>query len=119
MELFADLCLYTYIAVNEPHSLPALQTLPRIIRQAHGERLTVSRLQEFETSYLDLPLGTYFSYHGHFFEQAKRMYITAGVSALQDVWRSFVLADVQNVSDAEVLAMLVQVQPSAVQMLAG
>jgi hypothetical protein len=31
MEFFADLCLYTYLASNEPAYLPALETLPRVL----------------------------------------------------------------------------------------
>ncbi len=45
------------------------------------------------------------------------MYAASGVSALQSMWRSFVLADVQNVSDAEAMVMLKRIQPSVAQML--
>jgi hypothetical protein len=67
MEFFADLCLYTYIARNEPIALPALYTLPNVVSQLPIERFGEQTLHNFDTKYTKMRLENYFLYHGLFF----------------------------------------------------
>ena len=112
MELFADLCLYAYVVTEEPDRLSVLETFPHVMKKIQAGGLSAQALQDFETHYLDMPLETYLWYHGHFFEQSKRMYTAAGVSALQNMWYSFVVNNVQDISDEDVIAMLKRIQPN-------
>jgi hypothetical protein len=112
MELFADLCLYTYVATEEPNHLSALETFPRVMTEMQAGALNVQVLQDFETRYLDMPLETYLWYHGHFFEQAKQIYTAVGVSALQNMWHLFVASNVQDIPDEDIIAMLKRIQPN-------
>ena len=78
MELFADLCLYTYVAANEPDYLPRLETVLRLLHQLPAAHFRYHTLHDFDTQYLDMELVNYLWYHGHFFACAKPLVVVSG-----------------------------------------
>ena len=117
MEFFADLCLYTYLATDEPDQLPALETFPHVMSKLPALQFRYRTLHDFEMQYNDMGLENYLWYHGHLFAYAKRVYEAAGIAALQRMWQAFVLANVQEVSDAQLAELLQAVHPDLVQMI--
>jgi hypothetical protein len=102
MEFFADLCLYTYCAVNEPDQLSNLETLPNVMRQLPAQTFRYATLEAFEAHYGgDMGLDNYLWYHGHFFAWAKHMYEQTGSIALRHMWQRFVVANVQRMPDQQ------------------
>ncbi len=119
MEFFADLCLYTYLASNEPSYLPALETLPRVLSRLSPARFRYHTLHDFDTQYIKMEPVNYLWYHGHLFEAARKAYAGGGDSILSRLWHTFALANVREVSDAELARLLQQVQPEIAQMMLG
>jgi hypothetical protein len=119
MEFFADLCLYSYLASNEPAYLPALETLPRVLSRISPDHVRYHTLPDFDAQYIKLDLTNYLWYHGHLFETARKAYAAGGTGVLERLWQTFALANLREVSDAELAGMLQQVQPEIAQMLRG
>jgi hypothetical protein len=117
MELFADLCLYTYVAANEPDYLPRLETVLRLLHQLPAAHFRYHTLHDFDTQYLNMELVNYVWYHGHFFACAKLVYDAAGRSALDRLWRLLVIPNVREVTDTELAALLQDGQPELAQLM--
>jgi hypothetical protein len=117
MEFFADLCLYSYLASHEPAYLPALETFPRVLSQLGAAHFSHHTLPDFDALYIKLEPTNYLWYHGHLFETARKAYASGGNGVLERLWHTFVLANVREVSDAELAQLLRQVQPEIAQML--
>lgn len=106
MELFADLCLYTYVAANEPDYLPRVETVLRLLQQLPASHFRYHTLNHFDSQYLTMKLVNYAWYHGHFFAYAKQVYDAAGTSALERLWRTLVVPNVREVTDTELAELL-------------
>ncbi len=117
MEFFADLCLYSYLASHEPAFLPALETFPRLLSQLDAAHFPHHTLPDFDALYMKLDLANYLWYHGHLFEAARKAYASGGNGVLERLWHTFVVANVREVSDAELAQLLRLVQPEIAQML--
>ena len=50
---------------------------------------------------------------------AQQAFQRAGVQALQQLWQTFVIANVENVSDTALLDLLSQAQPELAHMFSG
>jgi hypothetical protein len=118
MEFFADLCLYAYVAGLEPAQLPALMTLPRVVRKRRTDPFRCRTLSDFEREYINMGLDNYLWYHGLFFAWAERLYTAAGVMLLERLWRTFVAPGVSEMSDTQFIEALRQVHPDLAQMVA-
>jgi hypothetical protein len=118
MEFFADLCLYSYLASNEPAYLPALETFPRVLSRLSPAHVRYHTLHDFDTQYIKLELTNYLWFHGHLFEAARKAYAGGGNSTLSRLWQTFALANVREVSDTELARLLQQVQPEIAQIMA-
>lgn len=120
MEFFADLCLYSYIATNEPAQLSALETLPRVMSRLPARQFRYHTLHDFDTHYNGgMELENYLWYHGHLFEQAKHVFERSGCMALQRLWHTFVLVNIATVSDAQLIVLLRDVQPELDRLVAA
>lgn len=119
MEYFADLCAYTYIAIQEPAQLPALETLPLVLQAVSRRDVHYHRWQDFDTQYGSdsMSIANYFWYHGHLFAAAKQEYQATGINALQRLWQAFVVAKIEKVTDAALMQLLWQTQPHLAQMM--
>jgi hypothetical protein len=119
LELFADVCLHTYLAVNEPEQLPVQETLWRVLSNVPAQRFPYRTLHDFEAQYGDgdWTMENYAWYHGHFYESARRLYNALGVGGLQRMWQVFVVANVQEASDVQVADLLGAVDPGLARMI--
>jgi hypothetical protein len=121
MEYFADLCAYSYLASNEPERLPALMTLYRVFRAIDAHHFQYNTLTAFEAQYDggDWSLDNYLWYHGSLFSGAEAAYRAVGTQALQRLWQTFVSANVQEVSDRQLLDLLAEAQPELARVVAA
>lgn len=119
MEYFADLCTYTYIATHEPEQLPALQTFPQAMQAIPTAHWSLRTLQDFDAYYgkAEMSVENYLWFHGHLFAVAQQEYQRAGLQALQQLWQTFVVSNLQTVTDAQLLPILTTMQPHLVQLL--
>jgi hypothetical protein len=95
METFANLCLHTYIAENEPELLPALETLPQGFINIPEDLIQYRSLRDFELHYDKMHPANYGWYQGKFHGLAKQAYDLRGIQALRSFWDTFVLSDAQ------------------------
>lgn len=112
MELFATLCLYTYIADREPHLLPVAETFLLVLHQLPAQLVEHRSLTDFEARYTALPLDNYLWFSGHFMESARELYAQFGRDALTRVWRMFVLGKIGDVSDRELQQQMMKADPA-------
>lgn len=119
MEYFADLCAYSYVAMNEPDQVPALMRLYHTLHAVEAHHFSYRTLAEFEAHYdkNDWSFENYLWYHGVLFTKAQQAFERAGVQALQQLWQSFVGANVEQVSDTKLLNLLFQAQPELARMV--
>jgi len=95
MELFANLCLYAYVAVVEPDQLPVLETRPQLLVRIDAQHTPHRQLQDFEIQDISINPQNYAWYQGHFHIAVKRIYAQSGVAALQRLWQMFLVPDQQ------------------------
>jgi hypothetical protein len=105
MELFCNLCLHAYTAVQEPDQLTALETLPDMIvslGHAHHRHHT---LEDFERLYTGVGPDNYGWYQCRLHVAARLIYDAGGIAILQRLWSAFSLAN-GTLSDQELAAQL-------------
>jgi len=121
MEYFADLCAYTYLAACEPEQLSALATFPRALKSIGAEQWLLHTWADFDAYYgkSEMSVENYLWFHGHLFAVAQQEYGAAGQQALQQMWQTFVLGNIQEVSDEQLTAILKPIQPYLAQLLIG
>ena len=121
LEFFADVCLHTYLAANEPEQLPVQETLWRVLSNVPAQRFPYRSLHDFEAQYGDgeWTMENYGWYHAQFYEGAKRLYDALGVAGLQRMWQLFVVANVREATDAQLADLLGEVEPGLARMWDG
>jgi hypothetical protein len=96
-ELFANLCMYSYVAACEPELLPILQTAPRIFTTLDLP-VPYQTLTDFEALYTEVGAENYGWYQMYLLVAARRVYDAGGLSALQRLWKTFQTPDAQLAS---------------------
>ncbi len=109
-ETFANICLHTSIAVDEPDVLPALVTFPKAMVSLDPGVLDHVNLADFQTLYSRIDPLNYGWYQCHFHGIAKLFHDSGGRSALQRLGRRLRSSD-DLVLPAEVLSE--QLSPDA------
>lgn len=117
MELFATLCLYTYVADQEPELLPIMETFFLVFHALPPLLVAHPTLTDFETHYITLPLDNYLWFSGHFMQVARALYRERGPRALVQLWKLFVLDRMADVSDAELIQWVQNVDPDLATLL--
>lgn len=119
MELFASLCLYTYVAEQAPELLPVAETFFLVLRALPEHLIDYHRLTDFEAQYVALPLVDYLWFSGHLMELARDLYIQCGSAVLLRFWQMFVLERIDDLPDAELWPRLWAVDPEITALLIG
>jgi len=117
MELFATLCLFTYIADQEPDLLLRAETFMLVLHDLPAQMVDYPRLAEFEERYNTLPLDNYLWFSGHFMQLAHDLYAQFGSAALVRMWQMFVLGKIADVSDLELKQRMIRTDPALAAML--
>ena len=117
MELFATLCLYTYIADQEPDLLPITETFFLVLHDLPPALVAHPTLADFETHYITLPLDNYLWFSGHFLHLAQTLYRHFGSRALVQLWQLFVLNRMVDVSDVELIQQVQNAEPDLAKLL--
>ena len=97
-ELFCNLCLHTYVAEEEPGTLPVLEAFPAVVAAVPPERVEHSDLAVFEQLYDRMPPHNYGWYQCRLHAAAKRVYDAGGPAVLRGLWTRFRVADEKLVS---------------------
>lgn len=117
MELFANLCLHTYVAEEEPEQLPVWTTLPERIMDLPVDRVRHRSLEDFERLYSDVGLENYVWYQFGLIVGAKRIYDAAGVDGLRRLYRTFATSET-GLADKQLAERLEErVHPVAAQLI--
>jgi hypothetical protein len=112
-ELFANQCLHTYLATQEPTGLPTLTTFPEIFHNLPTSLFSPTGLPAFETLYPNLPDLTYLWYQTRLHVDAKQIFDERGESALIGLAKQF-KEPKPDVSDEELSEILTNsVSPTA------
>ena len=115
MELFANLCLHTYVAEAEPEQLPVWTMLPERMMELPTDRVRHRLLEDFERLYAGVGPENYVWYQCGLVVAAKSIYEAAGVDVLRRLYRTF--ATQQGTLTDQQLAQLLEarVHPMAAQ----
>jgi hypothetical protein len=118
MELFASLCMYTYIADQEPDLLPLAETFLLVMHDLPAEMVDDPKLAEFEMRYTKLPLETYLWFSGHFMQLAHDLYAQFGGDAFERMWQIFVLGKLAaDMPDEELKQQTFRTDPALAELL--
>ena len=115
MELFANLCLHTYVAEAEPEQLPVWTVLPERMMELPTDRVRHRSLEDFEKLYAGVGPENYVWYQCGLVVAAKSIYEAAGVDGLRRLYQTF--ATQQGTLTDQQLAELLEarVHPVAAQ----
>ena len=92
-ELFANLCLYAWVADRSPADLAVLTTLPRIGAKAPPEAWPHSTRADFERFYTDVGGANYVWYQFRLQVEAAALYERAGAGVVRRLFDAFSLDD--------------------------
>lgn len=96
-EVFANICLHTYVAEVEPDTMPVLHAFPQALTAVEPVPAACPHqtLADFEAHYSSMNGLNYGWYQCHFHVAAGRVYDTGGVAAMQRLWRRLALSDAE------------------------
>ena len=108
-ELFPNIMLHTYIALNEPSLLPALTLFPRLVVETTPDSvLTYTSLQDLETHYNEMgpkyPVN-YGWYQCRWHMAAAGIYDKGGLKAVRNLWDAL-KKEQTLLSDSSLVALL-------------
>jgi hypothetical protein len=92
-ELFANLCLHSWVAERSPESLPILLTLPRLGGKAPPEAFAYTTRDDFERLYSGVGGPNYVWFQFRLQLEAAALYDRAGSAALIRLFEAFRLED--------------------------
>ena len=92
-ELFANLCLHSWVATVDAEQLPTLEAFPQAIAALDPSRFEHRSLEDFETIYSEMDPVNYGWYQCRFHVAAKRAHDAGGTAVLTRLWRRFVFPD--------------------------
>jgi hypothetical protein len=92
-ELFANLCLHSWVAERSPESLPILMTLPRLGAKAAPEAFAYRTRDDFERLYSNVGGPNYVWFQFRLQLEAAALYDRAGSAALTRLFEAFRLDD--------------------------
>jgi hypothetical protein len=92
-ELFANLCLHSWVAERSPESLPILLTLPRLGAKAAPEAFAYRTRDDFERLYSAVGGPNYVWFQFRLQLEAAALYDRAGAAALTRLFEAFRLDD--------------------------
>ena len=106
-EFFVNLMLHTYVAENEPHLLPALETWPEMAIAGGSKKYTYTSLEDFERLYPSLGMGpvNYGWYQAHLHHAAKQVYEASGSKTVVKLWKALKKHQ-EDLGDAAFVEML-------------
>ena len=92
-ELFANLCLHSWVAERSPASLPILVTLPRLGGKASPEAFSYRTRDDFERIYTGVGGPNYVWFQFRLQLEAASLYDRAGAAAVARLFEAFRMDD--------------------------
>ena len=105
-ELFGNVCLHTYVAVESPATLPVLETFPLAFGTIDPLLFQHRSLADFERLYIGVGLENYAWYQCRLHVLAKQLYDADGIAPLRRMWDRFLLTSPEKLSDQELVVAL-------------
>lgn len=119
-ELLCNVLLHTYLAENDPQSLPLITVFTQAsVASFPPERLKYTKLEDFETRYNELAKNhpdNYGWYQCRFHIAAGDIYDNGGVAAMNSLWTSL-LAQKEKLDDAGLETLLKKTHPALEQVI--
>lgn len=101
-ELFANLCVHTYIASAVPDQLPLLVTFPHAFTSIDPHEFRHRSLRDFDRLYSGVGDANYAWYQCGFHVAAQRLHDQAGAECVRRLWRAFFsLSDLRLIGTLE------------------
>ena len=114
-EMLCNVLLHTFIAENEPQSLPALKVFPEItVATFPAGRLKYTLLEDFENHYNDIAQyhpDNYGWYQCRFHTTAGKIYDVGGVAAMKKMWDAL-LSQKEKLGNNELIDLLKKTHPA-------
>ncbi|MFD2246847.1 hypothetical protein [Pontibacter ruber] len=107
-ELFANTLLHTYVAENEPESLPALTLFPRMVVSSGAKEYTYTSLQDVDQRYDEIGQQhpkNYGWYQSRWHMAAGTIYDTGGKLVGRKMWDALKSSQV-NLTDEQLISLL-------------
>ncbi|MEJ7557456.1 MAG: hypothetical protein WKF66_04040 [Pedobacter sp.] len=121
-ELLCNVLLHTFIAENNAKLLPALTVFPKVtVAGFPQERLTYTKLEDFETNYNDLAQNhpdNYGWYQCRFHSLAGQIYDSGGVATMTNLWGALLIPK-SKLNDKELAGVLHKAHPAFEQAIAN
>lgn len=117
MELFAHLCLYTYIREQASEDETRAVCFFSVLHALPTSFVTYRHLTDFETQYVGLPLDDYLWFSGHLMHLAHDLYAQFGQAALVRLWHLFVRAKQADLPDTALWQQTMQADPALTTVL--
>lgn len=117
VELFCNLALHAYTAVEEPNQLSTLTVFPQTIVALGSDHLAHRSLDDFEQLYAGMEPPNFVWYLSKLHVAAHRIYDSAGMEALRRLFKAIVQAS-ESLADEHLAAHLqVNVHPTVADVL--
>lgn len=107
-ELFANTLLHTYVAENEPESLPALTLFPQMVVGSGAKEYTYTSLQDVDKRYEEIGQNhpkNYGWYQSRWHMAAGQIYDSGGRLVSRKLWDAL-KSEKQNLNDQELVIIL-------------
>lgn len=116
-ELFVNIMLHTYVAEEQKHLLPALETFPDLTIAQGTADFTYTTLADFERLYTSLGMGprNYGWYQCRLHRAAKDIYDAGGKDVLQKLWQALKKHQSEMTDDEFVKMLKEEVHPSVAE----
>jgi hypothetical protein len=117
VELFCQLCLHTYMAVEEPKHLPSLETFPKTIVAGGVAHLSYQELDDFERLYAGMEPQNFVWYLSQLHLAAQRIFDAGGIETLQRLWKTLVQLREKLADQQLALCLRTEVHPEVERVL--
>jgi hypothetical protein len=105
MELFANLCVHTYLAETHPDLMPVWTTLPEMVTSVPAATVQHRSLNDFERLYVGVGAENYVWYQFRLVGATTAIYDAAGVAGLTRLYQTFSSHN-GDVTDAQLVELL-------------
>ncbi|GAB4445636.1 MAG: hypothetical protein Fur0044_41860 [Anaerolineae bacterium] len=117
VELFCQLCLHAYAAIEEPEQLPRLETFPKTIMAGGVAHLSYKTLDDFERLYADMEPPNFVWYLCQLHLAARRIFDAGGVETLQRLWQMLIQSREKLPDEQLALRLRTEVHPAVEHVL--
>lgn len=117
VELFCNLALHAYTAIEEPNQLSTLTVFPQTIVALGNNHLQHRALYDFEQLYASMEPPNFAWYQSRLHVAAQRIYDSAGIEALRRLFRAIVQSSESLADEQLAIHLQATVHPTVADVL--